>query len=72
MSEHLQFLAQREQIDILIGKGYRIQSVKEHLNGATVEFFDAEGNQQETLLVGNANARKYLSSLLVKQNQLST
>ncbi|WP_251550548.1 hypothetical protein [Neobacillus muris] len=71
MSEHQQFLAEREQIDLLIGKGYQIHSVKEHLNGATVEFVNGEGKQKETLLIGNANARKYFSSLIVKQSHLS-
>lgn len=69
MSEHQQFLSEREKIDFLMQKGYRIHQVKEHLDGATVEFVHPDGNVSETLLIGNANARKYFSSLLIKQKQ---
>ncbi|MED4207120.1 hypothetical protein [Neobacillus mesonae] len=69
MSEYQQYLAERDKIDFYIQKGYRIHQVKEHLNGATVEFVHPNGNVSETLLIGNANARKYFSSLLIKQNQ---
>lgn len=70
MSEYQQYLAERDKIDFYIQKGYRIHQVKEHLNGATVEFVHPNGNVSETLLIGNANARKYFSSLLIKQNQV--
>lgn len=69
MSEHQQFLAERDKIDYLIQKGYKISAVKEHLDGATVDFVHPNGNVIETLMIGNANARKYFSSLLIKQNQ---
>lgn len=69
MSEYQQYLAERDKIDFYIQKGYRIHQVKEHLNGATVEFVHPNGNVSETLLIGNANARKYFSSLLIKQNR---
>lgn len=69
MSEYQQFLSERDKIDFLIQKGCRIYSVKEHLDGATVEFLHPNGKELETLLIGNANARKYFSSLLMKQNQ---
>ncbi|GHH99047.1 hypothetical protein [Neobacillus kokaensis] len=69
MSEYQQFLSERDKIDFYIQKGYRIHQVKEHLNGATVEFIHPKGNVSETLLIGNANARKYFSSLLMKQKQ---
>ncbi|WP_462413395.1 hypothetical protein [Neobacillus sp. Marseille-QA0830] len=72
MSEYQQFLAERDKIDFLINKGFKIQSVKEHLDGATVVFVDGEGKDKEILVIGNANARKYFSSLMVKQNQPSS
>lgn len=68
MSEHQQFLAERDQIDFLIQKGYRINSISEHLNGSSVNFIHPVENKQETLLVGNANARKYFASLFIQQN----
>ncbi|WP_040208896.1 hypothetical protein [Neobacillus jeddahensis] len=70
MSDYQQFLSERDKIDFLIQKGCQISGVKEHLNGATVDFLHPNGNVTETLLIGTANGRKYFSSLLVKQNQL--
>lgn len=69
MSEHQQFLDERDQIDFLIQKGCRINGVREHLNGASVDFLHPNGNVTETLLIGTANGRKYFSSLLIQQNQ---
>ena len=69
MSEYQQFLNERDKIDFLIEKGYRINAVNEHLNGATVDFLHPKGNVTETLLIGTPNGRKYFSSLLIKQNQ---
>ncbi|NRD79640.1 hypothetical protein HPT25_19960 [Bacillus sp. BRMEA1] len=71
MSEYKEFLEERDKIDFLIQKGYRISAVREHLNGATVEFFHPNKNLTETLHFGTANARKYFSSILAKQNQAS-
>ncbi|MBS4211038.1 hypothetical protein [Neobacillus rhizophilus] len=70
MTEHQQFLAERDKIDFFIQKGFRIQSVNEHLDGATVEFVHPNGDVTEVLLISNANARKYFSSLLIKQNPI--
>jgi len=69
MSEHQQFLDERDKIDFLIQKGFRIHQVHEHLNGSSVDFYHPEVNKTETLLIGNANARKYFSSLLIQQKQ---
>ena len=68
MSEHQQFLDERDKIDFLIQKGYRINSISENLNGSSVNFIHPVENKQETLLIGNANARKYFASLLIQQN----
>lgn len=69
MSEYQQFLDERDKMDVLIQKGYRISAVSEHLNGATVEFRHPDGKQTETLVIGTPNARKYFASLLIKQNR---
>ncbi|CRK83159.1 hypothetical protein [Neobacillus massiliamazoniensis] len=69
MSDYQQFLGERDKIDFLIQKGFRIKAVTEHLNGSSVDFYDPNGNVTETLHIGTANARKYFSSLLMKQNQ---
>jgi hypothetical protein len=68
MSDYQQFLDERDKIDYLIQKGYRISGVKEHLNGSTVDFLHPKGNVIETLQIGTVNARKYFASLLLKQN----
>lgn len=68
MSEHQQYLTEKNLIDELIQKGYRIQGVNEHLNGDSVDFLHPNGTVTETILVGTANARKYFSSFLIKQN----
>lgn len=69
MSDYQQFLDERDKIDILIQKGYRINAVSEHLNGTTVEFMHPDGRLKDTLLIGTPNARKYYSIILMKQNQ---
>ena len=71
MSDYQQFLDERDKIDFLIQKGFQINGVNEHLNGATVEFVHPSGNVTEILKIGTANARKYFTSLLLKQNHTS-
>lgn len=68
MSEHQLYVMEKNKIDSFIQRGYRIHDVVEHLNGASVEFINPNGVVIETILVGTANARKYFSSLLIKQN----
>lgn len=69
MSEHQQYLAEKDKIDSFIQKGYRIHGVNEHLNGDSVNFLHPNGNVTETILIGTANGRKYFSSLLINQNE---
>jgi hypothetical protein len=71
MSEHQQFLAERDKIDFLIQKGYQISFILENLNGAYVDFIHPDDGQKETIHVGTANGRKYFSSILIKQNSES-
>jgi hypothetical protein len=68
MSDYQQYLNERDKLDFFIQKGFRINAVHEHLNGASVEFYHPSSKEKETLLIGTANARKYFSSLLIKQN----
>lgn len=71
MSEYQQFLQERDRIDFLIQKGYRIKKVTEHLNGDTVEFEKCENNMEETevetLHISTPNGRKYFSVKLIQQ-----
>jgi hypothetical protein len=68
-----EFLAERDKIDYLIQQGYYIKNVRENLSGAFVEFElkipDSSGKKDTTqiLHIKNADARKYFSSLLIRQ-----
>jgi hypothetical protein len=72
MSEHKQFLTERERIDLLIQKGYRMSHIFEDLNGSYVDFIHPESQVKETLHISTANGRKYFSSILIKQNNSVT
>ncbi|WP_445487799.1 hypothetical protein [Niallia sp. 03133] len=71
MSEHQQFLHERDQMDFLFQKGYRIKSVIENLSGSIVEFENKQNTDEEssikTLHLSTANARKYFSAKLIAQ-----
>ncbi|RKL68248.1 hypothetical protein CR203_07115 [Salipaludibacillus neizhouensis] len=76
MSTHNEFIAERDKIDFLIDQGYRITAVTENLSGDLVEFQQVDeagvlGEKKETtsLLIMNANARKYFSTLMMEQQQ---
>lgn len=71
MSDYQQFLSERDKIDFLIQKGYVIDNVVENLNGSIVDFFHPNDNKKETIHIGTANARKYFSSLLIRQKKIN-
>ncbi len=69
MSSYHEYMAEREKIDFLLQKGFKITAVTENLSGAFVTFERTEKNQteQETLHILTADARKYFSSVLIQQ-----
>lgn len=70
MSEHQQFLQEREQIDFLLNKGYQIKTVTESLDGDIVAFEREDSNKEkniEMVLIQTPNARKYFSVILIQQ-----
>ncbi|NDI35453.1 hypothetical protein [Chengkuizengella sediminis] len=75
MSSYQQFLVEKEKIDTLLQRGYKIKNVRENLSGSFVEFElenNCENNKFEnkkTLLVTNADARKYFSSLIFQEKR---
>ncbi|WP_163102347.1 hypothetical protein [Peribacillus alkalitolerans] len=71
MSDYQQFLSEREKIDFMIEKGYRIKGVNENLSGSFVEFENTSLDREntETLHIQTAEARKYFSVILIKQQQ---
>jgi hypothetical protein len=68
MSEYQQFLQERDRIDFLIQKGYRIKKVTETLNGDMVEF-EKDKEEVEILQVSTPNARKYFSVKMIQQKK---
>ncbi|WP_110111242.1 hypothetical protein [Bacillus sp. CGMCC 1.16541] len=69
MSSYQEFLAEREKIDYLIQKGYKITGVTENLSGAFVQFEkqDPDHTEECTLQILTADARKYFSSVMIHQ-----
>ncbi|MEH7408241.1 hypothetical protein ABWK29_15205 [Priestia megaterium] len=69
MSSYHEYMAEREKIDFLLQKGFKITAVTENLSGAFVTFERTGNNQaeQETLHILTADARKYFSSVLIQQ-----
>lgn len=70
MSEFVQVAAEIAQLDELLDKEYKIESITENLDGSQVILrYD---NQQTKLNITTADARKYLSVKLQQQmeNQL--
>lgn len=65
MSEYQEFLNERDKIDFLIQKGFKIEKVTENLSGAFVVFKHSENKRSATLHIQTANARKYFSNLLI-------
>ncbi|WP_349408323.1 hypothetical protein [Pseudalkalibacillus sp. SCS-8] len=61
MSDYNAYLLEREQIDLLLDKGYKISSVTENLSGAFVTFKKQKEDSQ-TLHVKTADGRKYFSN----------
>lgn len=70
MSDHQQFLKERDEIDVLVTQGFRIKEVSENLDGAFVTFSHSQTNEIRNMVVGTANARKYFSTVLIKQGSL--
>lgn len=71
MSEYQQFLQERDRIDILLLKGFKIKNITENLSGAFVEFEKRKNHggecDNETLHITTPEARKYFSIILIKQ-----
>ncbi|WP_082232100.1 hypothetical protein [Halobacillus massiliensis] len=65
MGEYEIFVEEKQQIDQLIEKGFRIVKVTENLDGALVDF--QKGEEKEQLAIKNAETRKYFTTLILKQ-----
>ena len=67
MAEYPQYLIEKQEIDRVMTLGYQIYDMKDHLNGTDVLLKKPETSESITLHVSNANARKYLTTMLSLQ-----
>ncbi|MFO1445618.1 hypothetical protein KDN24_20955 [Bacillus sp. Bva_UNVM-123] len=71
MSEYKEYLQERDRIDYLIQKGYKIKNITENLSGAFIDFEKIADVKEEfeTVQVVTPEGRKYFSVLLIKQQK---
>ncbi|MFT4412288.1 hypothetical protein ACLM5H_00375 [Fredinandcohnia humi] len=69
MSEYQLFLQERDRIDFLLQKGYKITGIVENLSGAFVDFENGKEDDKETLHIVTPEGRKYFSVVLIKQQK---
>ncbi|TSB47321.1 hypothetical protein [Alkalicoccobacillus porphyridii] len=67
MAEYLQYISEKQEIEQLLEQGYQIYNMRDHLNGTDVLMKKPEESELVTLVLGNANARKYLTTILSLQ-----
>lgn len=71
MSEYEQYLQERDRIDYLTQKGFKIKNITENLSGAFIDFertVDSK-TESETLQVVTPEGRKYFSVVLITQQK---
>ncbi len=71
MSDYQHYLKEKERINDLIESGYRIKEVIENLSGSFVQFEKETKGEQDIkeLHIVTADARKYFSVMMIRQNQ---
>ncbi|MFK3936943.1 hypothetical protein ACI2JA_05430 [Alkalihalobacillus sp. NPDC078783] len=67
MAEYMYYQSEKELIDHLMEDGYDILEIKDHLNGSSVQFVHSEKEDHKYIELGNANARKYVATILSLQ-----
>ncbi|WP_088066628.1 hypothetical protein [Gottfriedia luciferensis] len=68
MTTYKEFIIEKNQIDSLIMKDYKITNIRETLDGAFVDFENqAETEKLITLHIMNADTRKYFATLLLSK-----
>jgi hypothetical protein len=69
MSDYQQFLKEQKRINVLFQNGYKITHITENLSGAFVKFQNSKSqNPLETIHLLTADARKYVSVMLIQQS----
>ena len=67
MSDHLLSIDEMKQVDDYLDKGYKVHYVYENLSGMFVEF---ERQEEVSLQILTAEARKYFAAMLHEQTLL--
>jgi len=72
MSSYKEFLGEKEKIDRLLQKSYKITSVRENLSGAFIEFTNPKNPEDKVELhILTADARKYFSTIIIAKQKKS-
>jgi len=67
LSNYQSFLEEKLTIDGLIERDFKISDVQESLDGDVVEM--KKGSAKQTFLLTNPDSRKYLATILIKQQK---
>ncbi|MDQ0207277.1 hypothetical protein [Alkalicoccobacillus murimartini] len=67
MAEHPQYLSEKLELDQCLNKGFLIYDIRDHLNGTDVLLKKTETDETMIVHLGNANARKYATTMLTLQ-----
>lgn len=69
MSAYREYIEEKERMDGYVSRQFRIRSITENLSGATLEL-EHPGGEKATLQVFSADARKYMSNLIITKSWL--
>ncbi|TVY10499.1 hypothetical protein [Paenibacillus cremeus] len=67
MSIYDEFVREKEAVDRILSSGFAIRGLRESLDGTEVRFSKDKNVEQEVLLLLNADARKYVTTLIFTQ-----
>ncbi|RKQ34688.1 hypothetical protein [Oceanobacillus halophilus] len=67
MSSYQDFLREKQRIDEYVKNGYKITAVVGTLDGDSVELEKENTGEKQSILLRNADARKYITTLLIKR-----
>lgn len=72
MSDHQLYLQEKNRLDGLLERGYKIKNVMENLSGTFVELENSKQVSEGLLRIHltTANARKYFSIKLIEQSSV--
>lgn len=69
MSEFKEYEKEKKLIDGLLANGYYISHVYENFNGSVLKFSHSQTGDVKQLIIGNADARKYFSNVIIIQKE---